>query len=286
MEYELLRFITAFMTGFIFSTSGSLLQWWTQNPLADPTTMGITVPAMVLWLISSSLVSLGLISDFYSGPILLFIYLSLLTLIHIFFANFFYKKKVLVENTILMGVAANLALAAIFSLLQFLFMIQGKQLPSQILVAHFKFINSEQVFLLLFLFLCVIIPSLWNLTKKLQLLLFGKEFLNGMLPAWKDWEKWVFLYLLFVSGVAIFLGGNFSFWGLIMPHFLRKFTIFKINLWKECIIGGFLAGLLLSSLDWICYSYPIFGAEIPVGSVTAVLGPILLIYILKKRLIS
>jgi iron complex transport system permease protein len=242
--------------------------------------MGLTVPPLLLWMISSVLFNLFSISFSHSGEILLFFYIILLLFVFLFmsrmkFFDFFSSEIVMV------GITANLGLAAIFSFIQFIFMIQGKQLPHQLWVAHFKYIDGWGVLVFTLIFVFILFPWCLNLTKKLQLLIFGKDFLSGIMPQWIQWKKGIFFYLLFASGVAVLLGGNFSFWGLVMPHFLRKLSMFKNNLLSEAIYGGILAGLLLAVLDLLCYSFPFKGAEIPVGSITAILGPLFFIYVFQ-----
>ncbi len=86
--------------------------------------------------------------------------------------------------------------------------------------------------------------------------------------------------LIFLSiGIVTILFGVFSFIGLIAPHILRKFNFFRKDVFSEIVFGSALTGFLFAIIDQICFLFPIQGAEIPIGMVVSVIGPLIFLFV-------
>ena len=77
--------------------------------------------------------------------------------------------------------------------------------------------------------------------------------------------------------------GVFAFMGLIFPHLLRFHPYFRHHLIHELLVGPLLAGLIFVILDWACSHWTFYGAEIPVGMLTGLVGSLFFILLILKR---
>jgi ABC-type Fe3+-siderophore transport system permease subunit len=78
------------------------------------------------------------------------------------------------------------------------------------------------------------------------------------------------------------LFGAFSFLGLIFPIIARRFWFKSADLWGELFPGAVVNGLFLLGIDALCYYFPIYGAEVPVGLIATAVGAVSLIFLLWK----
>lgn len=278
MEYVIIRFLSAFFTGAILSQTGSLIQMGSRNILASPSTLGFDGLSILWILILHSLmiffnVDLTLMTLFLMG-------LPVFFLVGSFFSRFITKSKN-IERLVLLGLTFSLLVGAIFSLWQFLFLAFNLPFPVELWFGHFRFANSK---ILGMLFLVELGLALGWLYLKKEFLLFslGKSVAsNGKLN-----ERGLFNFQFIAVAIGTFtvvsFFGAFSFLGLVFPIFARKMWFKKFDLAGEFFIGAFINGLLLMLIDSLCYFYPVYGAEIPVGLIATAVGALSLILLLWK----
>ena len=277
MNYLIIRFVCSFLTGILMSQAGSLVQLGSRNILASPSTLGFDGLA-ILWilLIHSLLLFFGIDQQFllvFSG---LAIFISLG-----FILPAFIRGKQRFERIILIGLAFNLLISAIYSLWHFLFLAFNLPFPAELWFGHFRYAGEESLVLLVVAetLLSLLIAKKFHL---LQLFSLGEDFsLN-----WNFEERRIYRLIIWGAGCSTFLiicfFGAFSLLGLIFPIFARKFWFQKFDLSGEFYYGPIFNGFILMALDALCYFFPIFGAEIPVGLIVIIVGAVSLIGILIK----
>lgn len=286
MEHELLRFIFAFFGGYFLTLSGSLTQIVTLNKLASPSTLGFDALAALSIIASQYLIVFWGMT--HQLEVVSFWFFSLL---FVFMTLFFSlgkgrsKYRLDMDAIILMGLAFNLFVGAIFAVVQFLFFSLGQEFPSGLWFGNFRLFNDSYLFLFLMAFLAVQVFVV-KVSSKLRLLGVGEAFAIGLGINVKRVQSICLFVSLFLTGIVISFFGVFSFLGLIVPHMLRTCRFFSKNIKRELALGPWVGGASLGGLDFLCYQFPFKGAEFPVGMVSSVLGSFLLISLLFRSRIK
>ena len=283
-DYLFIRLACAFICGTLLSANGSLIQVVTQNPLAAPSTVGIQGAGLLLYLLSYGL------SFFLGGETLLIAF----TLFHFLFLVFFFIWKPSQElkfeglkKIILWGLCLNLLVGALFSLLQFVLLNLGVQFPTEIWFGNFSFADKKSFLFLAFIFLVHLVLN-FKMGSRLRLFVLGKSFSHAYVENEKYLIRSLFLFVFYTTTLITFFFGYFSFLGLIFPHMLRAFSSYRKDIFKEIYFGSLWGGLVFSLMDYFCYQFPIKGAELPLGMIMAVFGPLsfLILLLFRSRVIK
>lgn len=278
MFEEVIRLAASFCAGMLMSLMGSFIQLRSQNILASTSTLGLD-SLSILWILFFHTLSvlLGLQFSFSLqlgvGVIIFGIfgwYLSRLT-----------SKSFKIQKILLLGLGLNLFVGALYSLWQFLFLAFNFDFPTEIIFGHFRFVQLRDLVSIIscLLFFLLGLKKYW---RQLEVFSTGLDItrLSGT-----DFQK-MSSYFLVLSSVTVFLlvflFGGFAFLGLVLPILARALWFPRLGLKGEFILGAFLNGLLFMLIDFICYSVPVMGAEIPVGLLAGVIGSLSLILILRK----
>ena len=278
-HYLLMRLTSCFLLGMWWCISGSLLQWTTQNPLSCPVTLGMTALPVCLWLLCYVL---GLDAEKFGvyGPLIIIV-----SVIHYVYARKIQKNaawKIFDRDyVIIMGVALNLSLASFYSLLYFYHSSQGKVMPNALWFGLLKNMETSK-FLTLLVGSIVFFLILKTLLKDLSLFSLGKKFASNFIDV-SLVERKILIFNSALMCLIIFTGGVFAFWGLLLPHLMRSVGFLRNSLSKEIFGGGVGAGLMMMGADYLCYEYPLAGSEFPVGLISSILGPVLLVLLLIKK---
>ena len=278
MEYLILRFLCAALTGVILSQTGSLIQMSTRNILASPSTLGFD-GLSILWILIFH--SILIMAGTEQGTAFVFLSgIPVFMVVGWLFSRFIARHKN-IEKLIFMGLTFNLLVGTIFSLWQFLFLAFNFPFPVELWFGHFRYSNETSL---------LILGMIEGLTLILWLFL-KKEFAVfslGQSVAVNLNLKKGFLYLYIFSTIAIgtfaviALFGAFSFLGLVFPIIARKLWFNRFDLNGEFILGALVNGLFLLFIDGLCYFFPIYGAEVPVGLIATGVGALSLILLLWK----
>jgi iron complex transport system permease protein len=190
-----------------------------------------------------------------------------------------------IKNIIIVGLAFNLLIGALFSIVQFLFMALNIKFPTSIWFGNFRQYDDSwlSLFLICFILTYAIVIKLSN---NIELLNIGVNFSQGLKVDINRLQKQCLYLSLVLTVLVISYFGVFSFLGLIFPHILRSLNIFKKNMKAELIFGSLIMGVIFSGIDFLCYSFIYRGAEFPVGMVSSVLGAFFLIFLIMKSKIS
>lgn len=286
MNYDLLyRMLCSFSVGMSLSVCGSLSQIITHNPMSSPSTLGLQA-FVVLALLVSHFISLIFRVEV-SSEFIIIMTLLLGVIVKLLTPKSkvsIYKNKVsfLGDKIVLVGLCFNLFVGAIFSFAHFLSMSLNIRFPTSIWYGHFKFANlSSTISMLLLLFLIVIFVNKYK--RSIRYFNFGPDFMASLGLNAGGFQAQTLFIILIATAFSVSYFGVFSFLGLIFPHFLRSLNLFKNDLFLEASLGAALCGLILMALDALCYWMPFYGAEIPVGMLSSIVGALyLVVYFLRK----
>lgn len=89
-----------------------------------------------------------------------------------------------------------------------------------------------------------------------------------------------FLSVSLLTGASVAMAGPVSFIGLVVPHAARKLVGLRHG---RQIIAAALLGAIYATLADVAARFVIFPLEAPVGAITAVVGGIVLVVLLRRR---
>lgn len=276
MDYLITRISSAFLCGLILSQAGSFIQIGTRNILASPSTLGIE-GLSVLWILCLHTLALafGIEWEWISlTGIPVFALIG-------FFLSKFLGRELKLERILFLGLTFNLLIGAVFSLWQFFFLAYNLPFPVEVWFGHFRFVQLQGIVILTCfeIVLLIILSRQW---KNLQLYSLGPEISQGHFSNLRSLYQFFFVISVCGTFLVISLFGAFSFLGLIFPLIARKLWFRNFDLKGEIIFGSIANGLIFMFLDFLCYQFPIMGAEIPVGLIASVVGAVCLIAIIGR----
>lgn len=278
MDYFLPRFLCAFLTGVILSQSGSLIQMNSRNVLASPSTLGFDGVA-IFWILIYHSVMVFTHAD-HPAAILFLAGVPLFVVFGWFFSRFM-RTQVNINRLVLIGLTFNLLVGAVFSLWQFLFLAFNLPFPVELWFGHFRF--AELISLLILLATELIFIIGWFVFKKRYYSFsLGKSISANIGHDYSGFQAFIFIFVAIGTFAVVSLFGAFSFLGLIFPLIARRFWFRNHDLWGELFPGSIVNGLFLLSIDALCYFFPIYGAEVPVGLIATAVGAVSLIFLLWK----
>jgi iron complex transport system permease protein len=284
-DINIIRVIIAFLGGYFLSVAGSLTQLITQNQMAAPSTLGFDGLIVLIILVTQVLLSQfawGIPMEWLSFILFIILFLVISVLL-ITKKKGWQKTRQLgdMKYVILIGLGFNLFIGAIFSVVQFLFMALNYDFPSGLWFGSFRYADY-QVLTLFSLSFLLTLGILLSMSKHVRVMGIGRDFALGLNVPVEKVQKVSLLLSLYCTGLVIAFFGVFSFLGLILPHVLRTMSIMRKNMRNELVYGSLLSGVFLSVLDVACYNLNLYGAELPVGMVSSVIGSFLLILLLFK----
>ena len=154
MEFELIRIILAFFVGYLLSVSGSLTQLISNNVLSSPSTLGMDGVG-VLFVIVSYLLTLSF--GFKISNELLSFLISVIFIILVLLYSIYRNQSKNIYSTIwsgssikkvvLVGLSFNLFIGAIFSIIQFVFMVTNIDFPTGLWFGNFKQYQDDWIYI-------------------------------------------------------------------------------------------------------------------------------------------
>jgi iron complex transport system permease protein len=279
-QWPMLRMLTAFIIGYLLSLMGSITQWLTENKLASPSTLGIDALGVGVVLIFLFFHSMNLvIPEELKFIIILMISVSL-SFVLTRFARYSIGRRIL-----FLGLAINLFMGAGFALVQFLSLAYGFEFPHSLWFGQIFTPSKKELIFLGISFTLILLTLMMNLKKLLSTGLGHGLVITLQKPIERIWRCAIFICLLGTLSI-IWLFGVYSFMGLILPSLLRSLPGIKGRPKNELTFGAILGGVIFMILDLCCYFFPIMGAEIPVGLLSATLGAMALVILSSKEILS
>lgn len=273
MDIRLPRVLLAFLTGAALAVSGTVMQSVLQNPLASPFGLGISagsgLGAAVVIVSGASVGVLGM----FLLPIVSFL-CGLVTVILVIGVVSYIDRRMSNTTIVLTGMVVSLFFTAIMNMLA-TFSPSYAQRINLWLLGSFSAKEWNSVWILF----PILVLCLWfflRYSKEMDIMTFGEEQAQAIGVDLKKC-KW-----LLISGVAVLTGTAVAFAGiigfidLIAPHVVRRFfgSGHRKVLPASALFGG--TFMVLCDLAARTLASP---REIPIGSITALLGAPFFIYI-------
>ncbi|WP_456324953.1 FecCD family ABC transporter permease [Desulfonauticus submarinus] len=276
MDIRLPRTILAYLIGVALSSSGATLQAILNNPLAEPFTLGISSGAAFM-------ACLGLFFGFnmfsiYSLPIMS-LFGALITLIFVLYLAS-YQGEFRTETLILAGIVLTTFFSALISILKSL----DEESVSSIvfwLMGSFAGRSWEEL-KIFFPFFIFGFSLLLFFRKHLDILTLGDIEANNLGLNPHLFRMLFFVLTSFLAGASVSVAGVIGFIGLVSPHLLR---LLKIESYVDLLpLSALLGGCLTLGADILARIILSGGEELPVGSLTALLGgPFFCVLLLKNK---
>lgn len=283
------RVLASFISGALLGLVGTTIQATTHNPLASTATLGISGLAVGVVLLSQALVTF--FPTFFSSLVIpgLLILFGFILLISLAFRRwqtagpkrFGREIEIQKQGPILLGITFNLGIGALFALMQFIFLSLNWEFPHDLWFGNFKFARMSQ---LLPLGLCLLFFLIWARIAKadLEVMIYGPELAMNLRIPWRRRMLQAFLLALAAETIICLQFGVFGLASLVFPLLWRSWPMVGGTLGKEMFWGTILSGLFMTSLDLLCYQFPILGSEIPVGLLVMLAGSVGLVLSLWK----
>lgn len=271
------RTIIAILTGAAFSVSGLLMQVLTRNPIASPGLFGVNAGAVFFVICGLTFFK---VHSFEALIAISFIGAIIVTLIVITLGMFkqaqFSPKRVIL---------AGAAISALFSAFT-----QGILIMNQTNLQSFLFWLSGSVSLrniwdvpwvmpFIIVFLCVA----FAMSSHINILMTSDDIASALGQNIKLTKMIIVLTISALAGISVALAGSIMFIGLIVPHISKR--LLPPN-YKYLIPFTAISGAILMTLSDIVARVIIQPLELPIGVITAIIGAITLIYIIRKGIQS
>jgi iron complex transport system permease protein len=297
LELRLPRILLAFVAGAGLSIAGSVLQTVTRNPLADPYLFGISSGASFGAVLVISLFSqTGLFAEIFSGalainpsvtvqpwwswstlslPIGAFIGASLSVLIVFMLSGVGRSSQV--ERMLLSGVATSFMFGALTS---FLLYFSSPQAAASVLFWSLGSFAKASWSNLLLPSVTVGISLLIMLAFRRQIIALqaGDESAHTLGINVAKLRLSMLLLCSLITAMLVATCGGIGFVGLMIPHTVR--LLFSGN--QPLILIAMLGGLFMVWIDVIARCV-LLNQELPVGIITAALGSVFFLFILRQR---
>lgn len=271
LNVRLPRVILAAIAGACLAASGAILQGIMQNPLADPSIIGVTSGGGL----AASFAMVAFPQIGYLLPTLAFVGSFLTSLVIYLFA---WDKGASPVKIILAGVAINAMLGAVQSGIMILYSdrVQGV-LPW--LAGGFQGKGWYHVEFVLPFAVAGLLLSLLTI-KPINLLLLGDEAAQLLGTPVERLRLLLILLAALLAGAAVSVAGLVGFVGLVVPHMIRLYIGGDYRLLLPfSMLGGAALVIFTDTIARTVFD-PI---ELPVGILLACMGAPFFLYLLKKR---
>ena len=270
------RVIGASLIGAILGISGAIMQYCVRNPLADPYTTGISSAALFGITISLALGitllplpgNFGIVFNafvFSMIPCILMIVISI-------------RRKTTPTMLILIGIAMMYIFSSFTMVLKYN---ADHEVLEQIIGWSIGSVSKADwtaiPFLMVSLIILLILTAKYS--KKLDVMSTGDNLATSLGTDPKKTRLVCMVVVSACTSIAVSFSGSIGFVGLVVPHVSRLFVGSRTNALIPC--SAVTGALLLVAADTLARS---FGAGLPVGAVTAIVGsPVFLYFLVKMR---
>lgn len=276
------RVVGAAFAGAALSVAGVTMQGLLKNPLADGSTIGISSGASLGAITGLILInSLGLITGVL-GNVIIFVCSVCFSLLSFFLVLFISNKidKYISNITIiLIGIVFSMFVTAIVNFLIAMFPESAKTVTFWTM-GSFTGTTYFQCFLIGIVILIALIVLL-KLSTELDLLSLGEAQAQNLGVNVKITKIVLMFIASLLVGVSVAIAGVIAFVGLIVPHICRLMVGPKH---KVLIISSSLFGASFLMLADLFSRIVIVPKELPIGILTSVIGAIVFVMIIVKKL--
>lgn len=282
IESRLPQSLTALLCGATLAGSGLILQTLFQNPLADPSILGVNSGAslgvaFVMLAMGGSVVSLGTIfSGFLLIVVAAFLGATAIILLLLLFARYVRNNITL----LITGIMISYLTSSVISLLNYSATEQGVYSYVMWGMGNFGGVSlGTMPWFALTMIVCLALCV--SLIKPLNALLLGTNYAENLGINIRRTRITMLLATGLISATATAFCGPISFIGLAVPHITRLISHTANNrvLMPLTLLFGAIIGLACNRL---C-SLPPDGTLIPLNVVTPFFGVPVILYVLLKR---
>ena len=272
-DIRLPRVLATLMVGGLLGICGSMMQGVTRNPIAEPSTLGITQGATF---------AISLL--FFNGALLTTTNITLMAfigalvsglLVILFTTNA--PSNIAITRLLLAGTALStffISLSTIVGLLS-----NNSQTIAFLVGGGFRNANWQAVLLLFVASLIgIILAMLW--AKKINILSLGDEMSISLGEKPNRIRVQVLLLIIVLSAISVAIGKNIMFVGLIVPHVVNRIVEKD---YRYLLPVSFLCGSILLVYSDILARMLISPYEMPISIFTSLLGVPFFIYLIRKE---
>lgn len=284
VEYRLPQAITAVFAGIGLSVSGLLMQTLFRNPLADPSILGISsgaglgVAFSVLLAGSLSGMAISRVGWWTTIGIATAAFLGAFVVLLLILAVSMRLRNMI--GLILVGIMIAYIASSVTDVLKFFS--QKEDVHSFVIwgMGSFSAVTKIQ---LPFLAACISLGVIaaFFLSKTLNLMLLGDRYAENLGVNTKHSSMLVILVSGFLTAVVTAFCGPIAFLGLAVPHIAR--FLFRTSNHKILIPFTVIIGMDLALLCNLIARLPGFEGNLPINSVTALIGAPIVIWVIFHR---
>lgn len=268
------RVLLGLLVGAALAVTGGVLQGIFRNPLAEPALLGITSGGIIgaAIAIMTGAATIGV----WTTPLAAFLGALLTTFALYRFARTYGKTDA--TYLILGGVALNLFLGAVISLLTFVSRVPGMRDMSFWTLGGLGSTQWAHIYLAAPVILIATL-LLWRLGSQLNLMLLGETEAQNLGVDTHALRNQAIILVSLIVGTAVAFAGSIAFVGLVVPHALR--LVFGPD-YRYLIPASVLGGATLLAVGDLFARTMVSPMEVPIGILMTVVGGPLFFYLLHR----
>ena len=271
------RALASVLVGGFLAVSGAIMQGITRNPIAEPSVIGITQGAT--FMVAVALVLQQVNSNIVIGGFMLMIFAFLGASISGLFVYFVSSRSIGGVDPVKLALAGTALGTLLMSLATGVAMYFNlSQQLSFWLCGGFIGVKWQGVRLLLIVGIIGMSLAM-VISKKITILSLGEEVAIGLGENTNCTRFIALIIVILLTGASVSVAGNVIFVGLIIPQIIKKIVGVDYKYIIPCsfVMGG---NLLVYSDVFSRLINPPY--ETPIGSLTALLGVPIFIYLIRK----
>ena len=283
LDYRLPQTITALLAGIGLSVSGLLMQTLFRNPLADPSLLGISSGsslgvALVILLGTATGLSVSTLSLWSTFGVTIAAFIGAFAVLLLILALSARLRSMV--SLVLVGIMIAYIAGSVTDILKFLSQKEG--LHSFVIWGMGSFSNVSKAQLPFFA-IAVIVGAVASflLFKNLNLLLLGERYAENLGVNIRRSSMLIILVSGFLTAIITAFCGPIAFLGLAVPHIAR--FLFKSSDHKLLIPATAFIGMDLALLCNLIARLPSFEGNLPINSVTALIGAPIVLWVIFHR---
>ena len=282
LESRLPAYITAVMAGIALGVGGLLMQTVLENPLAEPSVLGVSAGASLGAAIALLLPGVAIAGTLTAGGTWLTVVLaltgSLLVIALLAVCSILLRRNVLV---LIAGVMVSYIVGSGTSLLAFYATDYGVQSYVFWGMGDFGQLSSERTLWFAIAVALGLLP-LPLLTKWLDALLLGSDYASALGLRVRRVRTYLLVICGYLTAIVTAACGPIAFIGLAAPHAAR--FLLRRSHHALLLPATALTGMVLTLLTSFIAHLPSTGSTLPINAITPIMGvPVMMTLILKHR---
>ena len=283
LDYRLPQAITALLAGIGLSVSGLLMQTLFRNPLADPSLLGISSGsslgvALVVLLGTATGLSVSTLSLWSTFGVTVAAFVGAFAVLLLILALSSRLRSMV--SLVLVGIMIAYIAGSVTDILKFFSQKEG--LHSFVIWGMGSFSNVSKAQLPFFA-IAVVAGTIGSflLFKTLNLLLLGERYAENLGVNIRRSSMLIILASGFLTALITAFCGPIAFLGLAVPHIAR--FLFKSSDHKLLIPATAFIGMDLALFCNLIARLPFFENNLPINSVTALIGAPIVLWVIFHR---